>query len=104
MSGGEKQMVAIARGLMSNPRLLLLDELSPGLMPSLVEKVMEAVVSINRTGVTVLLVEQMVQEALEIAGRGYVHSDREDSAAGYSQSAARIPEGPKGLYWDVAPQ
>ena len=65
-------MVAIARGLMSNPRLLLLDELSLGLMPSLVEKVMEAVVSINRTGVTVLLVEQMVQEALEIANRGYV--------------------------------
>jgi len=65
-------MVAIARGLMSNPRLLLLDELSLGLMPSLVEKVMEAVVSINRSGVTILLVEQMVQEALEIADRGYV--------------------------------
>ncbi len=57
---------------MSNPRLLLLDELSLGLMPSLVEKVMEAVVAINRSGVTVLLVEQMVQEALEIAHRGYV--------------------------------
>lgn len=72
MSGGEQQMVAIARGLMSRPDLLLLDELSLGLMPSLVEKVMEAVVKINQSGVTVLLVEQMVQEALEIANRGYV--------------------------------
>lgn len=72
MSGGEQQMVAIARGLMSRPQLLLLDELSLGLMPSLVEKVMEAVVKINQGGVTVLLVEQMVQEALEIASRGYV--------------------------------
>jgi branched-chain amino acid transport system ATP-binding protein len=72
MSGGEQQMVAIARGLMSAPSLLLLDELSLGLMPSLVEKVMETVVSINRSGVTILLVEQMVQEALEVADRGYV--------------------------------
>ena len=72
MSGGEQQMCAIGRGLMNNPKLLMLDELSLGLMPSLVEKVLEAVVAINRKGVTVLLVEQMVQEALEIANRGYV--------------------------------
>ena len=72
MSGGEQQMCAIARGLMSRPQLLMLDELSLGLMPSLVEKVLEAVAEINRRGVTVLLVEQMVQEALEIAHRGYV--------------------------------
>lgn len=72
MSGGEQQMCAIARGLMSAPKLLMLDELSLGLMPSLVEKVLESVVEVNKKGVTVLLVEQMVQEALEIANRGYV--------------------------------
>lgn len=72
MSGGEQQMCAIARGLMSAPKLLMLDELSLGLMPSLVDKVLESVAEINKRGVTVLLVEQMVQEALEISNRGYV--------------------------------
>jgi branched-chain amino acid transport system ATP-binding protein len=72
LSGGEQQMCAIARGLMSRPRLLMLDELSLGLMPALVEKTLGAVVEINRRGTTVLLVEQLVQEALEIATRGYV--------------------------------
>jgi branched-chain amino acid transport system ATP-binding protein len=72
MSGGEQQMCAIARGLMCGPKLLMLDELSLGLMPSLVEKVLDSVAEINRKGVTILLVEQMVQEALEIANRGYV--------------------------------
>jgi branched-chain amino acid transport system ATP-binding protein len=72
MRGGEQQMCAIARGLMSSPKLLMLDELSLGLMPSLVEKVLQSVVEINKNGVTILLVEQMVQEALEIASRGYV--------------------------------
>jgi branched-chain amino acid transport system ATP-binding protein len=72
LSGGEQQMLAIARGLMSRPKLLLLDEMSLGLNPALVEKMMETIVAINRGGVTVLLVEQMVQEALEIAHRGYV--------------------------------
>ncbi len=72
LSGGEQQMCAIARGLMSKPRLLMLDELSLGLMPTLVEKVLAAVVQINQRGTTVLLVEQMVQEALEVADRGYV--------------------------------
>jgi len=72
LSGGEQQMLAIARGLMSRPRLLMLDEMSLGLMPSLAEKMMETVVAVNRAGTTVLLVEQMVQETLEIAHRGYV--------------------------------
>lgn len=72
LSGGEQQMLAIARGLMSRPKLLMLDEMSLGLMPSMVDKMMETITDINRTDTTVLLVEQMVQEALEIAHRGYV--------------------------------
>jgi branched-chain amino acid transport system ATP-binding protein len=72
LSGGEQQMCAIARGLMCSPKLIMLDELSLGLMPSMVEKVLDTVVEIRRRGVTVLLVEQLVQEALEIADRGYV--------------------------------
>lgn len=72
LSGGEQQMLAIARGLMSRPKLLMLDEMSLGLMPSMVEKMMDTITTINGAGTTVLLVEQMVQEALEIAHRGYV--------------------------------
>lgn len=72
LSGGEQQILAIARGLMSRPKLLMLDEMSLGLMPSMVEKMMETITAINRGGTTVLLVEQMVQEALEIAHHGYV--------------------------------
>jgi branched-chain amino acid transport system ATP-binding protein len=72
LSGGEQQMLAIARGLMSQPKLLMLDEMSLGLMPSMVDKMMETITAVNNAGTTVLLVEQMVQEALEIAHRGYV--------------------------------
>lgn len=85
MSGGEQQMCAIARGLMCSPKLLMLDELSLGLMPSLVEKVLESVSEINRKGVTILLVEQMVQEALEISNRGYVIQVGKVAQAGTSR-------------------
>jgi len=71
LSGGEQQMLAIARGLMSNPKLLMVDEMSLGLAPFLVDRVMDTMKLISDK-VTVLLVEQKVQEALEIAERGYV--------------------------------
>jgi len=72
LSGGEQQMLAIGRALMSQPRLLLLDEPSMGLAPLMVAKILEIVREIARQGVTILLVEQNAKLALEIAGRGYV--------------------------------
>jgi branched-chain amino acid transport system ATP-binding protein len=72
MSGGEQQMLAIGRALMSRPRLLLLDEPSMGLAPVLVERIFETIREINTQGTTILLVEQNANVALEIATRGYV--------------------------------
>jgi branched-chain amino acid transport system ATP-binding protein len=72
LSGGEQQMVAIGRGLMSNPRLLMLDEPSLGLAPVLVDEVLDTVAKLGEEGITILLVEQNVREALDLADRGYV--------------------------------
>jgi len=72
LSGGEQQMCAIARGLMSRPKLLMIDELSLGLAPNLVELFLERLVDIARMGTAVLLVEQDVDAALHVASRGYV--------------------------------
>ena len=72
LSGGEQQMLAIARGLMSHPDLLLLDEPSMGLSPLLVEQIFEIIRHINNEGTSILLVEQNAQMALSIADRGYV--------------------------------
>ncbi|MGH7834876.1 MAG: ABC transporter ATP-binding protein [Candidatus Binatia bacterium] len=72
LSGGEQQMLAIGRGLMARPKLLLLDEPSMGLSPLLVEQIFETIKAINAQGVTILLVEQNAAMALEICQRGYV--------------------------------
>lgn len=72
LSGGEQQMVAIARGLMARPRVLILDEPSLGLAPIIVREMFEIIQTINREGITILLVEQNVQQSLKLANRAYV--------------------------------
>ena len=72
LSGGEQQMVAIGRGLMSRPQILMLDEPSLGLAPLLVDEVLDTVRKLKEEGITILLVEQNVHEALDLADRGYV--------------------------------
>jgi branched-chain amino acid transport system ATP-binding protein len=72
LSGGEQQMVAIGRGLMAGPKILMLDEPSLGLAPIMVEEMFRVIREINQRGVTVLLVEQSTENALELAHRGYV--------------------------------
>ena len=72
LSGGEQQMVAIGRGLMSNPKILMLDEPSLGLAPVLVDEVLDTVRKLKEEGMTILLVEQNVREALDLADRGYI--------------------------------
>ena len=72
LSGGQQQMLALGRGLMANPRLLILDEPSLGLMPKLVEELFESIRNVSSEGITILLIEQRVLEALELCNRGYV--------------------------------
>ncbi|MDB5573553.1 MAG: amino acid/amide transporter ATP-binding protein 2, family [Tardiphaga sp.] len=72
LSGGEQQMLAIGRALMTRPRLLMLDEPSQGIMPKLVDEIFQAVKTIRDTGMTILIVEQRMAEVLEIADRAYI--------------------------------
>jgi len=92
LSGGQQQMVAIARALMARPRLLLLDEPSLGLSPLIVESMFDAIRRINEAGMAVLLVEQNVAMALELAHRAYVLDEGRIVAAGAPGTLASHPE------------
>jgi len=92
LSGGEQQMVAIGRGLMSRPRLLMLDEPSLGLSPMLVTAIFDIIREINRGGATILLVEQNVFRALKLSHRGYILENGQIVAEGPSQQLLRDPQ------------
>lgn len=94
LSGGEQQMLAIGRALMAQPRVLLLDEPSMGLAPLMVQEIFRILVEINATGLTILLVEQNVRQALKIAQRGYV---LETGRIVLSDTGARLLDNPKVL-------
>jgi branched-chain amino acid transport system ATP-binding protein len=91
MSGGEQQMCAIGRGLMSRPRLLMVDELSLGLAPALVERLNDALLEINRTGLTILIVEQDVLTAFEIARHAFVIETGRVSMSGTTEVLGNDP-------------
>src|SRR5919197_3765434 len=92
MSCGEQQMLAIGRAMMGRPKLLMLDEPSMGLAPILVERIYETIREINRTGVTVLLVEQNANYALELAARGYV---LETGRVALADNSAKLRDDPE---------
>ena len=92
LSGGEQQMLAMGRALMSRPRLLLLDEPSMGLSPIMVDKIFEVITDVSRQGVTVLLVEQNASRALQIADRGYVMESGLITLQGPAQQLLHDPQ------------
>ena len=91
LSGGEQQMCAIGRGLMAAPSLLLIDELSLGLAPRVVEELSEMLRTVNKSGVAILLVEQDVMNALELADRAYVVDHGRVTRSGPAMSLAHDP-------------
>ncbi|WP_334134320.1 ABC transporter ATP-binding protein [Tepidimonas sp.] len=92
MSGGEQQMLAMARALMSRPKLLLLDEPSMGLSPIMVDKIFEVVRDVHAQGMTVLLVEQNARRALQVANRGYVMDSGEMLMTGEARAMLDDPK------------
>ena len=92
LSGGEQQMLAIGRGLLSKPNLLMIDELSLGLAPKIVEQLMGLLRDLNRAGLTILLVEQLATHALAIADRAYVVTNGRITQEGVADSLAHDPE------------
>ena len=92
LSGGEQQMLAMARALMSRPRLLLLDEPSMGLAPLMVQKVFETIIAVAGEGVTILLVEQNAKLALEVSDRGYVMESGEITLRGEASALMHDPK------------
>jgi len=92
LSGGEQQMLAIGRALMSRPKLLLLDEPSMGLAPLLVQKIFETVQAVAKEGVTILLVEQNARLALEVSNRGYVMETGQITLSGPAQDLLVDPK------------
>jgi branched-chain amino acid transport system ATP-binding protein len=91
LSGGEQQMLAMGRALMSKPKLLLLDEPSMGLAPLMVQKVFETVLKVSGEGVTILLIEQNAKLALEVSHRGYVMESGEITLAGVATTLLHDP-------------
>ncbi|MFT3963526.1 ABC transporter ATP-binding protein [Propionivibrio sp.] len=92
LSGGQQQMLAIGRGLMGKPRLLMLDEPSWGIAPKLVTKILDTIQQVNANGLTILLVEQNVKRALEIASRGYVLQTGRIALAGSGEELLGNPD------------
>ncbi len=92
MSGGEQQMLAMGRALMARPRLLLLDEPSMGIAPILVQRIYETIAEINRSGVTILLVEQNANYALDVSQRGYVMETGRIALEGESERLRTDPD------------